>query len=852
MTTTSATPARDVLTQIEAEARAARVSDVRYDLQISITPKSETYRGEVTITFALAEGGDLFLDHRGKTIELLEVNGERIESPDWNGYRLTLPGSALLANAENTVHVVYVHDYDHTGDGLHQFIDPEDGEEYLYSNFEPYDAHRLFPGFDQPDIKARYTLTVTAPEVWELITNSREVSSEPAGEGLATRRYEETAPFSTYLFALVAGPYHAFRDDHRGIPLGFFCRKSLVKHVDIDELFTVTKQGLDFYTQFFDYEYPFTKYDQIFVPEFNAGAMENVGAVTHSERLVFRDPPTETQRLGRAEVILHEMAHMWFGDLVTMKWWNDLWLNESFATYMAYLSMTEATRFKTAWQDFNSGMKNWAYRQDQLITTHPIAGEVADTDQTFLNFDGITYGKGAAVIKQLVASMGMDGFREGMRIYFKRHAFGNTTLSQFLDALSEGVGRDLHEWARVWLETPSLNTVAASWEVDGERLTSMSLEQTALDAYPTLRPHRLDIALVRDEDGRAVIEAIGASIEAAGTDVPEAIGKAAPDMVFPNHNDHGFVKVALDETSLAYVRDRLDHIDDPLLRQLIWQALWNMVRDQQLKSTDYLDLVAGQIATETNHELIETILATTTATIGRYVPEDQRLASAHRVFETAWSALEQASEGDMQIIWARTLFGTAISEEDVLQCASLADGEIEVPGLTIDQDMRWSLAASFVAHGLPGASERVAGERERDPSDRGQRASLRCEVSAPDAAVKAEAWRRVHEEGYGSLHLTGAAMSGFHWWIQRDLLAPYVDEFFSKVKDVFDKRENEFTRSYFANLFPGYRVERDTLAKSEALLGSLGEDELPILRRSLREANDDLERAIKCREFAAS
>jgi len=849
--TVSPVAPRDVLTQIEAEARAARVSQVAYDIDLSLTRGAETYRGDVTIRFDLEGAGELFLDFRGKRIDRLEVNGAAVESPSWTGYRLTLPADRLAAGS-NLVHVVYENDYDHTGDGLHQFIDPEDGEEYLYTNFEPYESHRLFPNFDQPDIKARYRLTVTAPEAWEIIANGRETNAEATADGRIRHTYEETAPFSTYLFAMIAGPYHAFRDEHGGIPLGFFCRRSLVKHVDIDELFEVTKQGLDFYASFFDHAYPFTKYDQIFVPEFNAGAMENVGAVTHSERLVFRDPPTDTQRLSRAEVLLHEMAHMWFGNLVTMRWWNDLWLNESFATYMAYLSLVEATRFTTAWQAFNSGMKNWAYRQDQLITTHPIAGEVADTDQTFLNFDGITYGKGAAVIKQLVAAMGIAGFRDGMRRYFQRHAFGNTTLSQFLDALGEGVGRDLHDWARAWLETASLNTVAATWETDGDRLSSLALTQTAPEAYPTLRPHHLEVALVRNVEGAPPsVEALDVDLEGARVEVPTAIGRPAPDFVFPNHNDHGFAKIALDEASLEWLRGNLDTIEDPLLRQLVWQALWHMVRDQQLRSTEYLDLAAAKAPTERDPELIETILATATATISRYVPEDQRIPSAHRFFQAARDALQAAPAGDMQITWGRAMLGSAITAEDIAYCGRLADGELTVPGFTVDQDMRWDIASRYVAYGLEGAAARVAAERERDPSDRGQRAGLRCETAVPTLAVKTEAWRRFNDEGYGSLHLTAAAMSGFHWHVQRELLEPYVERYFAALRGVFRDRDHEFARSYFGALFPGYRVERGLLDRCQALLDELTPEEAR-LARSIREAMDDLERAIKCREFAAS
>ena len=839
---------RDVLSQQEAEERAARISNVGYELHLDLTAGASTYRGEVTIRFERTGNGDLFLDQRGGGVELVEVNSTPVEIPATT-YRIALPGAAL--GAENSVRVVYEHDYDHTGEGLHQFVDPEDGSEYLYTNFEPYNAHRLFPCFDQPDLKATFALTVDAPADWELIANSAESGREQLEDGRLRRAFTSTEPFSTYLFALIAGPYHVVRDEHGGVPLGFYCRRSLVQYLDEEELFEVTKQGLDFYAQFFDYAYPFGKYDQVFVPEFNAGAMENVGAVTHSERMVFRDPPTENQRLGRAEVLLHEMAHMWFGNLVTMRWWNDLWLNESFATYMAYLSMVEATRFTAAWQAFNSGMKAWAYRQDQLVTTHPIAGQVRDTDETFLNFDGITYGKGAAVLKQLVAAVGMEGFREGMRLYFRRHAFGNTTLAEFLDAIGQGAGRDLHGWAALWLETPSLNTLAASWEVDDGRLSRLAITQTALDDYPTLRPHWLDVALVGEGARAATIEALPVAVDGPETDVAEAAGRAAPLLVMPNHNDHAFVKVALDERSLDYVRERLEQIEDPLLRQLIWQALWNMVRDQQLRSTDYLPLAAAKVTHESDTELIETILANVSAAIARYVPDARRDEQAYRFSEVAWEALQHAPKGDRQIIWMRTLIGLAITPEDIDRVIRLAGGDLSVEGLTVDQEMRWGIAARATAHGIEGASARVAAERERDPSDRGERAALRAEVAEPSEDVKAEAWRRIHDEGYGSLHLTGAAMDGFHWNVQHELLDPWVWEFFERLPEVFTERQNEFARAYFGNLFPHYRVERAVLDRSQALLTEIDE-RLPLLARSLREASDDLERAIRCREFASS
>ncbi len=847
MTLAETTQYPDVLTQTEAEERASRVSNCSYELAIDIHAGRETYRGEVIIEFEVRGSGDLFLDARGRSIERLETNGKD-SSPRKEGHRLILPGESL--QGRNTVRIAYENEYDHTGDGFHQFIDPEDGQEYLYSNFEPFEAHRLFPCFDQPDIKATYWLTVTAPAVWEVIANYPEEGREEVEDGRLRRRFARTKPFSTYLFALVAGPYHAFREEHHGVPLGFFCRKSLVKHFDREELFRLTRQGLDFYAEFFDYPYPFGKYDQIFVPEFNSGAMENVGAVTHHEYMVFRDPPTDNQRRGRAETILHEMAHMWFGDLVTMKWWNDLWLNESFATYMAYLAMTEATRFKTAWQDFNASIKTWAYRQDQLVTTHPIAGTVANTDETFLNFDGITYGKGASVLKQLVAAIGMDGFREGMRRYFREYEYSNATLDQFLGALSAGSGRDLREWSRLWLETPSLNTIAANHESDGERLTNLAIEQTAPAEYPTIRPHVLEVGLLKMENGRSTVTSLPVRLEAQRVEVAEARGLPTPDLIYPNYQDHAYAKVALDAESVAFLRERIEEVEDLLFRQLLWSSLWNMVRDQQLSSIDFLAMVRAKAPRESSVELTDSILTSAQRALSAYVPAAVREQEFGKFFEAAWGALRAASTADARIVWARTLIGAAITPQHIELLGRLADGRQTVPGLTIDQDMRWSIAQRFVAFGLGGGKEHLEAEKERDPSDRGQREYLQGKASEPSPEVKETTLQQALGEGFGSLHLTISAMSGFNWTHQRELLEPYVGRYFASLPGIFRARQREFAMAYFRQLFPHYRVEQDTLERSEAVLPAAG-DESTLLQRMLREANDDLARAIRCRAFAS-
>ena len=847
MTEPTPTQERDILTEADASARAERGSDCRYELALDLTKGAPTYRGDVTIAFALEGAGDVTLNFRGKRIERLALNGA--EAPfAWLGRELTLPASAL--GPRNTLRIEYENDYDHGGDGFHQFIDPEDGEEYLYTNFEPFDAHRLFPCFDQPDIKARYRLTVTAPAEWTLTANAREAAAETLADGRIRREYEETPPFSTYLFALIAGPYHVASEEHEGVPLGLLCRKSMAQYLDTDELFTITRQGLDFFGEFFDYPYAFGKYDQIFVPEFNHGAMENVGAVTFNESMVYRDPPTENQRRRRAEVILHEMAHMWFGNLVTMRWWNDLWLNESFATYMSYLAMEGATRFQSGWQDFNNGIKNWAYRQDQLVTTHPIAGTVRDTDETFLNFDGITYGKGASVLKQLVATIGLDGFREGMRRYFRTYDYGNASLRDFLGSLEEGSGRELGEWSRLWLETASLNTIRAQWESDGERLTSLELSQTAPADYPTIRPHTLETGLLTDDGAATAIEAVPAVLEGERAEVEAARGRARPALVYPNFNDHAYAKIALDDESVAWAREHIERVGDDLLRQQLWSTLWSMVRDQQLKSTDFLAIVREKIGFERNTELVDSVLGHAANAQGRYAPADRREAEGRLLFATAREGLLAAPDADTRIIWGRALVGFAAHPDDLAYLGRLADGEETVPDFELDQDMRWGVAARHVAHGLPGAAERVAAEAGRDPSDRGQRAQLRCGTAPPDAGVKAEAWARFTGEGYGSVYLNRAAMSGFNWTHQADLLAPYVDAFFERAGGIFAERDREFATVFYGGLFPGYRVERDTLDRARALLDATPEEQA-VLQRMLRESIDDLGRAIACREYAA-
>ena len=695
--------ARDVLTQTEAAQRAARVSDVAYEVRIDLVAGRSTYAGEALVRFTASGDASLFLDFRGKSIRRLELDGEPLE-PEWTGYRLTLPGHLLGDRSE--LRIEYVNDYDVTGDGFHRFVDPEDDAEYVYTNFEPYEAHRLFPCFDQPDIKATYQFTVTAPTAWEVIANSPAVGTSPADGGRTTHRFEQTEVFSTYLVALCCGPYVQRSLEHNGQTLALYSRRSMERYLEehAPEILEITAQGMDFYAKLFDRAYPFTKYDQVFVPEYNSGAMENVGCVTYNEAYLFRDNATDEERLDRGETFLHELAHMWFGNLVTMRWWDNLWLNESFATYISYLALTEATRFGSdAWKVFNSVIKRWAYQQDQLPTTHPISAHASDTEIAFLNFDGITYGKGASVLKQLVKHTGRDVFENGMQLYFRRHAWGNATLADFLGCLEEAGNISLGEWARLWLQTASLNTIAADWTAHDGRISELTLKQTAPATHPVLRPHSLEIALGHEIDGSLAVTSVAATIDGERQVVDAAAGVAEPDLVFPNHGDHDYAKIDLDARSVwTTSRNHVERVEEPLLRTLLWASLWQMVRDLQLRSSEYpRHLPSAAAHRDGPRHPRDRAGASGAWTVARYTPEARRVSEAHSWFEVR--------PGQSRFGARRRSAGAVGAVGDqrrlVTRGRRAAGGHVsrgeKIGGFELDQEMRWAVAVKAVAFGMP-------------------------------------------------------------------------------------------------------------------------------------------------------
>src|SRR5437764_2289340 len=602
------------LTREEARRRAQLIQTPLYDISLDLTRDTDTFACEATIHFLCQEpGADSFIDFLAPSVDSCELNGEEVPKEAFNGARIAL---SQLRDA-NDLHVLGTFAYQNVGAGLCRFKYPVYHKSYLHSQFETFDAHRMFPCFDQPDLKASFTFTVLAPSDWVVVSNNPGQAQPVAGkENIKRWTFGATPKMSSYLTAIVAGPYHGVRDRHRDIDLGIFCRQSLAQYLDPDELFTITKQGLDFYGEAYKYPYPFQKYDQLFVPEFSAGAMENIGAVTFHESFIFRSKVTEAAREDRANVILHEMAHMWFGDLVTMRWWDDLWLNESFATFMSVFSQVEATRFKNGWVTFANQYKTGARRQDQLPTTHPISADIPDIESVYLNFDAITYNKGACVLRQLVAYVGQETFLRGVQRYIKQRQYGNATLADFLSDIEAASGRDLKAWSPLWLETAGPNTPRPLATSRSDTIGSLEIKQEAPPEHPTIRPHRLAVGLYDRQSGSLRRrERFELDVVEDSTPVSDVAGKRVRGLLLLNDEDLAYAKIRLDERSLTRVNEHLARLSDPLARAVTWAALWDMLRDGELPARRYLSLILNNIHGETDVGVVQDLLVQTSSDI---------------------------------------------------------------------------------------------------------------------------------------------------------------------------------------------------------------------------------------------
>ncbi|MDG3011329.1 aminopeptidase N [Rhodococcus sp. D2-41] len=812
--------------EVSARARALEVIGYRVELDLSGAPDlSQPGFATVTTVEFTATEPQTWLDFLGPSVEVVTVNGTAVPV-EFDGARIRLRELA----ERNVVTVTATGAYSRSGEGLHRFHDPADGQTYLYTQYEPADARRVFACFEQPDLKAPFTFRVTVPAGWLVVSNQAAEDATLDG-GRQTVTFAPTLPISTYLTAVVAGPYHRVESSWtRGdltVLLGVLCRASLAGHLDADEIVEVTAQGLDFYAEHFEYPYPFGKYDQVFVPEYNLGAMENPGCVTFTESYVFRGKATAAQHQRRANTILHEMAHMWFGDLVTMRWWDDLWLKESFADYMGALACAEATEFTDAWVAFANGRKAWAYSQDQLPTTHPVVADIVDLQAAKLNFDGITYAKGASVLKQLVAYVGSDAFFAGARRYFRDHAFGNTTLSDLLDALEHESGRDLRDWSRAWLQTTGVSTI----HYDGAAL---------VQSDP--RPHRIAVGCYDFDRSGALVRVDQVALDLVEERTPVEMPPAALTLI--NDEDRTYAKVRLDERSLATAERSLDKVADPLARGLIWSALWNACRDGELAVSRYLDAVRAFAPSEQNVSLLSVIVGNAYFAVDHYVPEAQRAARWREWLDTAWSAMSAAAPGSgEQLTWARTVAGPAAHDDSrAAEIRALLDGAGAAPvGLELDPDLRWALWRALATVGRADAAD-LDGELARDDSAAGRTAWLGALAARPDPAVKAETWRRIFADRGLSNDRLDALIGGFGAGGRRDLTARFDDDYFAALEAVWSGRSIEIARRIVIGLFP----LADSLGSVDRWLSSRA-DAPAALRRLVIERRDHLARDLRVR-----
>ena len=854
------------LTRDEAAERARLLTAQHYAVELDLTRGDTTFGSRSTITFTCSEpGASSFVDLLAPSVRSVTLNGTALDPAEvFDGARVQLRD----LQAENVVVIDADAAYSRTGEGLHRFVDPVDDEVYLYTQFEPADSRRLFANFEQPDLKARFQFTVTAPASWKVWSNEtlEELTQGAEGaegaEGANTWRFNPTEPISTYITAIVAGDYHVVEDSHTVrladgsdllIPVSAMVRKSLAPYFDAAAILEVTKAGLDFYHRIFDYPYPFGKYDSAFVPEYNLGAMENPGLVTFNEKMVFRSKTTDASYQGRASTIMHEMAHMWFGDLVTMKWWDDLWLKESFADFMGAYALVHATRWTEDWVAFANGRKAWAYRQDQLPTTHPIVADIRDLEDARLNFDGITYAKGASVLKQLAAYVGEEAFLEGARRYFKRHAFGNTTLNDLLDVLAETSGRDMRAWSRAWLETAGVNTLTAEIDTDANNVvTAARIRQTAVIEYPTLRPHRIAVGCYSPNPATGAVELVERfelDVDGEHTELPQLVGKPRPGLVLLNDEDLTYAKIQFTAEELdAFEHGGIAALPDSMARALAWSGVWHMTRDAVMSGRRFIAIVLRNIEAETDISVVQNLLGQVRLVRARFLDPAHRPAVDTVISTRIWELLAAAPAGsDHQVAFAYGAVRAASQDSDLTKLKALLSGDLGFDGLAVDQDLRWAIIEALAAAGLDDDGALAERELVADDTADGRRHRAAARAARPLAEAKAEAWQLVVATPDQPNDLIGAVLGEFQQIGQEKLVEPYVEPYFETLATIWAERTIQNAERILLGGYPWPLTSNELLARTDAWLAS-DAAKAPALRRLVLESRDDAARALRAQE----
>lgn len=849
------------LTRDEATHRARLLEVDNYDIALDLTGSDTVFSSVTTVSFTVREPGSTFIDLRADSVEGVHLDGRDIRREaltlNEGGYDAT-HGIALkdLTPGRHTLRVTATCPYSRTGEGLHRFVDPADNLTYLYTQFETADAKRVFACFDQPDLKATYDIAVTTPTDWKVISNAPQ-QVRPAGDNVLHRSRVDY-PLSTYLVALCVGPYHEVRSTWRGtlthhpetpadqptdvtVPMAIYCRRSLAEHLDADRLFTETKQGFDFFHAHFGMAYPFGKYDQVFCPQYNMGAMENAACVTIRDEYVFTSKATHYKYERRAETILHELAHMWFGDLVTMRWWDDLWLNESFATWSAALSQAEATGYDTAWVTFANVEKSWAYSQDQLPSTHPILADATDIETVEQNFDGITYAKGASVLKQLQAYVGRDAFLAGVRRHFADHAWGNATFDDLLAALQTASGRDLSGWADQWLKTTGINRLSPAFQVADGTYTTFAVDQAGAEpGADELRTHRIAVGLYSLVDDRVTrTHRVELDVSAARTQVPELVGAPVADLVLVNDEDLTYCLMQLDEASLAFVVDNIDRIDDPMARTLSWSAAWEATRDGEMKARDFIRLVVRGARAETELAVLERILGQATTALRTYADPAWAETEGRDLLIDAFLAGEREGTEETSLVFAQALTRLPLND-------AAADHLERVLAESTDAELRWLALAALIAYGRADV-DAVRAERSRDRSATGAQAALRAEAAVNDPAVKRRVWEEVVAGDLANLDARHR-MAGLVYPGSTEHLMPLAEAYFDVAPKLWEHPSTEMALTTLNGLYPVWDISTEGLARADAFLYH----DLPAgLRRVIAEQHDRVARALRNRAVDA-
>ena len=850
------------LTRLEATDRSATVHTRSYDVTLDLTRGETVFGSSTTVRFTSTQGSSTFIDLIAPVVHSISLNGRALDPAEvYADSRITLTGLA----ADNELVVVADCAYMHTGEGLHRFTDPADGETYLYSQFEVPDSRRVFAVFEQPDLKASFTFTVTTPSSWTVLSNSPTPEPTPTEDsdgsgGTHTFAFAPTEPMSSYVTAIVAGPYVGATDEYvasdgRTVPLGVYCRKSLVEHMDSAEILDLTKRGFAYYEDLFATPYAFTKYDQIFVPEFNAGAMENAGCVTHRDDYIFRSRPVEARVERRAVTILHELAHMWFGDMVTMTWWNDLWLNESFAEFTSTLATAEITRWDEAWTTFQTLEKGWAYNQDQLSSTHPVAAEINDLHDVEVNFDGITYAKGASVLAALVGYVGRENFFAGIQRYLSAHAYSNAELGDLLRELEAVSGRDLSSWTRLWLQEAGVTTLRLEVVTDADGVITQAAvrQEIPADSPASLRPHRVAIGSY-SPTGRGAdthlerTDRIELDVDGELTQVPELVGAKRADVLVLNDDDLTYAKVRLDEESLSHGLTHIEAFAESLPRSIVLASAWDMVRDGELAASHFLNAALQALDVEEHSSVIQGLLGRITTCLSAFLPpavrRDLAPGTADRLLELARAA-QAGSDKQLQLV--RAVAAHAVTGEQLDVVAGFLEGTSALEGLDVDQDLRWDLLTGLVAAGRFG-EERIHTEETRDRTTTGRERAAEARAAIPTPEAKKATWRALVDDSSMPNETQVRVLRGLTSVERRpDLLVPFVSEYVEAIDSLWSSRTFHMAENLLTGLWSCATVGLDGADPAAALEGWLeSHAQAPAaLRRIVRENLDDTRRVAR-------